>query len=171
LELVEPSTGSVVGRPANLGSFEVQGLRREYAPPQPARRVDTVFGDQVRLLGFDVDESESSLDITFYWQAVSRMSRDYKFFVHLSSAEDGELVAQEDGMPRNWTYPTTWWDAGEVVADCITVDISTLSPGRYDVSVGIYLPETLERLPVVDGGGAPLSERRLILPYTLGKRE
>ena len=171
VELIEPATSATVGTPANLGVVEMLGLPREYAHPQPANLVNAVFDDQVRLIGFDVDQSTGALDITLYWQAVRRMAHDYKVFVHVSSTEDGQIAVQDDSMPRRWTYPMSWWDADEIVADRITLDISGLSPGRYDVSVGVYNPETIERLPVVDHTGAPRSDRLLVLPFALDTGE
>jgi hypothetical protein len=74
----------------------------------------------------------------------------YKFFAHLLDAETGELVAQQDVMPRDWTYPTTWWEKGEVVSDEIALAVSDAPPGVYRVAIGVYDPETGVRLPVVD---------------------
>ncbi len=95
------------------------------------------------------------------------MERNYKVFVHLSSLKNGTIVAQHDNMPHNWTYLTSWWEKDEVVTDTITLDVSGLSPGRYEVSVGIYDPDITERLHVVDRSGAPLSQRKLVLPFIL----
>ena len=167
VELVAPATTQTVGTPTNLGSLEVQGLPREYARPQVSTEVNAVFGDQIRLIGYDVEQTTAHLNLTLYWQAVRRMERNYKVFVHLSSLKDGTIVAQHDNMPRNWTYLTSWWEKDEVVTDTITLDVSGLSPGRYEVSVGIYDPDITERLHVVDRSGAPLSERKLVLPFIL----
>ncbi|MBE9472029.1 MAG: hypothetical protein IMY75_08000, partial [Chloroflexi bacterium] len=152
------------GTPADYGSFEVQALPRKYAHPQVSTEADAVFGDQIRLIGYDVGQTTAHLNLTLYWQAVRRMDRDYKIFVHLSSLDDGAIVAQYDGMPRDWTYPTSWWDKDEIITDTITLDTSGLSPGHYEVAVGMYNPDTLERLPVVDQAGTSLPDQKLVLP-------
>jgi hypothetical protein len=46
-----------------------------------------------------------------------------------------------------------------------------LNVGHYEVAVGIYDPDTLERLPVIDQTGTSLPERRLVLsPVTVENR-
>jgi hypothetical protein len=162
VEIINPDTAQTVGTPADLGSLEVQALPRQYTHPQVSTAADAVFDDQIRLIGYDVEQTETSLNFTLYWQAVRRMDQDYKVFVHLFS--DDTVVAQYDGMPRDWTYPTSWWDKDEIVADPITLDTNGLSPGHYKVAVGIYNPDILERLPVLDQAGTSLPERKLALP-------
>jgi hypothetical protein len=143
---------------------EVEALSRQYGRPQVSTEVDAVFGDQIRLVGYDVEHSETQLVLTLYWQAIKRMERDYTVFVHVSSSSDGTIGAQYDGMPRDWTYLTSWWEKGEIVSDTIALDVSELSRGRYEVAVGVYEPDTMERLPVADQAGTSLPERRLVLP-------
>jgi hypothetical protein len=164
VEVIDPVAAHVVGTPANLGFVEVEALSRQYGRPQVSTEVDAVFGDQIRLVGYDVEHSETQLVLTLYWQAIKRMERDYTVFVHVSSSSDGTIGAQYDGMPRDWTYLTSWWEKGEIVSDTIALDVSELSRGRYEVAVGVYEPDTMERLPVADQAGTSLPERRLVLP-------
>jgi len=165
VEIINPDTAQTVGMPADLGALEVQALPRQYTHPRVSTAANAVFDDQICLIGYDVEQTETFLNLTLYWQAVRRMDRDYKVFVHLSS--DDTVVAQYDGMPRDWTYLTSWWDKDEIVTDPITLDVSRLSPGQYEVAVGVYDPATLERLPVVDQAGTSLPERKLVLPFTI----
>ncbi len=81
------------------------------------------------------------------------MGNSYKMFVHLIDASTETIVAQEDTVPRQWTYPTSWWEQGEVVADTITLPFSRPAGGRYRLQVGFYDPDSGERLPLssVDG--------------------
>ncbi len=164
VEIINPVTAQPAGTPADLGSLEVQALPRQYTRTQVSTAVNAVFGDQIRLIGYDVGQTTAQLNLTLYWQAVRRMDRDYKIFVHLSSLDDGAIVAQYDGMPRDWTHLTSWWDKDEIITDTITLDTSGLSPGHYEVAVGIYDPDTLERLPVVDQAGTSLPDQKLVLP-------
>ncbi|MBL7065379.1 MAG: DUF2079 domain-containing protein [Anaerolineae bacterium] len=152
------------GHPFVLGSLRVDPLPRVFVEPRPAHRLHVLWGDVVLLRGYDLQLSAEALDLTLYWQAMCRMERDYKVFVHLSSLNDGTLVAQDDSVPRRWTYPTSWWEKDEIITDTITLDVSGLSAGRYEVAVGICDSGTLERLPVVDQTGASLPEQKLVLP-------
>jgi hypothetical protein len=138
-----------------LGQVEVQAIARVFDPPPVQAPLEVPFGDALRLLGYGVQQEAGELGVTLHWQAVRRMGVAYKFFVHLLHPETGELMAQADVMPRDWTYPTHWWEAGEVVSDEIRLGLSKVPPGAYDVAIGVYDPETGVRLHVtgdVDGG-------------------
>ncbi len=113
------------------------------------------LGDQVTLLGYDVSSEAiypgQPLDLTLYWQARRRMSKDYTVFTHLVAA-DGRIVAQQDNQPAEGRYPTSIWDTGEIVVDryhlIVTPDTAA---GEYHLETGMYLLSTLERLKVVGG--------------------
>ncbi len=49
-------------------------------------------------------------------------------------------------MPRGWSYPTLWWEAGEVVSDTIVIPLGSATPGSYEVFVGLADMETGERV-------------------------
>jgi hypothetical protein len=108
--------------------------------------------------------ADETLTITLYWQAVRRMDESYKFFVHLYDAETDELLAQKDAVPRGWSYPTNWWEAGEIVTDEARLSIGDLSPQDYELAVGVYNPDSGERLPVAENPTRlPVNDRRLFL--------
>lgn len=57
-------------------------------------------------------------------------------------------------------YPTTGWEAGQIVRDQYDILISPdAPPGEYQIEVGMYLVETGERLPVVNGEGQILADK------------
>ena len=92
------------------------------------------------------------------------MQTDYKIFVHVFDPVTKIPVAQDDAMPRRWAYPTTFWGPGEVVDDLIPLSLKDVPAGVYGVAVGVYDPATMERLPVMDGGGQLRPDGRLVLP-------
>ena len=63
-------------------------------------------------------------------------------FVHLLRP-DGSLAAQSDSRPRDGEYPTYLWLPGETVSDTRSF---TLPGGDYVLEVGLYLPDSGERL-------------------------
>jgi hypothetical protein len=121
---------------------------RVFTPPAMQTEVDATFGDDLGLLGYDLDQEDDELRVTLHWQALRRMDESYKFFVHLYDVEDNELVAQADVVPRGWTYFTTWWEAEEIVSDEVPLPLNEVDSGRYRLAVGVYHTETGERLPV-----------------------
>jgi hypothetical protein len=94
-----------------------------------------------------------------YWQAQGTISDDYTVFVHVVGA-DGRMWGQRDAPPDNGAYPTRRWAAGEVVADPVRVGLDPgPGGGPANVVVGMYRPDTGQRLPVLDAGGRPVDDK------------
>ena len=75
-------------------------------------------------------------------------------FAHL--AGDSGPVAQADGLPVCWSYPTDLWRPGQIIADQHAISIPPdTPPGPYPLQVGFYQPDTFERLDVLDIAGNP----------------
>jgi hypothetical protein len=66
-------------------------------------------------------------------------------------------------MPQEGRYPTSRWAEGEVVSDPIILTLADVPLGRYRLAVGIYDPETVDRLPAVDAAGRPVPDDRVVL--------
>jgi hypothetical protein len=149
--------GRAVGNPAPLGSLQIEALPRVFVEPQPTHPLQVVWGDVILLRGYDLRRSaespERELALTLYWQAQRRMDVSYKVFVHLVDPATGEIVVQDDAVPRRWAYPTTWWERGEVVEDTIPLSLNGVSPGRYRLVLGLYDQGTAERLPAYSADG------------------
>ncbi len=117
----------------------------------------------VTLLGYEIDGGDpkvtagQTIDVTLYWQARSSLTENYTVFVHLADPSFSPY-AQDDGQPRDGTYPTSYWDAGEAVTDTHTLLVpSDLPQGRYPLVAGMYLLETGERLPAFNMEGERLA--------------
>jgi hypothetical protein len=94
------------------------------------------------------------------------MAQDYTTFVHIVDG-GGNLVAQSDSQPTNGIYPTSIWDEGEIVADRKELTLPADAPlEQLNMVTGVYLLETLQRLPVTDAAGQrqPGDQWRLDLP-------
>jgi hypothetical protein len=148
LSLVEGDTLERMGETVVIRKgLEMPIPPRVFTPPAVQTEVDATFGGDLRLLGYDLDPKDDALRVTLHWQALRRMDESDKFFVHLYDESD-EVVTQADFMPRGWTYPTTWWEAGEVVSDEVHLPLEGVESGRYRLAVGVYDPETGDRLAV-----------------------
>jgi len=120
--------------------------------PTPQTVLNQPVGDQIVLLGYDLavvngQQSAANLELTLYWQAKTALQTDYTTFLHLRNAAN-ETVAQKDSPPAAGRYPTSLWDAGEVIADEITLSLEGIPPGEYTPVVGLYEFTTGVRLPV-----------------------
>ena len=104
------------------------------APTLPAALPQPIdFGGQIKLLAKTIDPSRvhvgDSITLTLYWQAARVPDKDYTVFVHVLDAQ-GRQVAGADSMPQANRYPTSYWDANEIVPDAHRIDTATWRDAR-----------------------------------------
>lgn len=163
-------------------------VEREFGLPHPEAQLNVRLGDGIRLLGYDLaqadcevpemgrapqsaelqlsaqssDPADCGLRLVLYWQAHAPVSENYTVFVHVLGP-DGRIVAQHDTPPDNGAYPTRRWATEEVVADRIQVPLpDPLPAGPLEVLVGMYRPDTGQRLPVLNAQGQPSDDKVLL---------
>ena len=106
--------------------------------PAPQFTLNQTFGDQVTLLGYDLNTSDDSyLKLVLYWRAEADLQTDYTTFLHLRDATN-ETVAQKDSPPATGRYPTSLWNSGEIIVDEIILSLAEIPPGQYTPVVGLY---------------------------------
>ena len=130
----------------------------------PGYSVRVTFADSISLAGYDLLFSGAGNDVamTLYWQATGDVLADYTVFVHLLSPE-GDLVAQHDSPPL---LPTSLWVPGARVVDSHTLALpAALSPGDYQIRVGLYRWPDLKRLAVVASGCLDATNDALLAGY------
>ncbi|MCA9982104.1 MAG: hypothetical protein KDD89_14770, partial [Anaerolineales bacterium] len=144
--VLQAASGEKVGNTAVLGDLTLT----PYAPDQTT---DARWNDQIHLSGYALGavNEAGQLPLTLYWQTTAPLETSYKVFVHLVDGA-GQVVAQSDAIPRNWAYPTTAWDVGEVVRDVVLLDVGAVPPGEYGLRVGLYEANTAVRLAGDFGG-------------------
>jgi 4-amino-4-deoxy-L-arabinose transferase-like glycosyltransferase len=126
---------------------------------QPSRIGGTKFGDSIELTGVDLAverlEPGDVVPLTLFWEALQPIGEDVKVFVHLLNVE-GQLVAQRDSEPVGGLRPTSTWRPGEPIVDRYGVLLpEDLPAGEYTLAVGLYHPDTANRLPVTGDTQAP----------------
>jgi len=121
------------------------------------------LGDDVLFLGYDLTGdiivAGNSLEVTLYWEAQRRMDQEYSAFVHLDDLRANYISwsLSEELSPAD--IPTSTWTPGFYVSDPHTLAVSEETPpGVYVLRAGLYLPDTGERLPVLDEQGRELSD-------------
>ena len=120
---------------------------------------DANFANLVQLIGYDIDTRRAypggRVPVTLYWQALAPLPVSYQVFTHLEDETNG-LVAQADGVPVCWTYPTDLWRPGQIIADQHAIALPVETPlGTYPLQIGLYLADTFERLDLFDEAGNP----------------
>jgi len=123
----------------------------------PVRNLGVGLAEGISLQGYSLSPAEPapgrSLQLTLYWQAEQTPDRDYTVFVHLLDAV-GQQLAGADSPPVNGYYPTSLWRAGDVIDDAHTLLLpADLPPGDYQIAVGLYDPQSGQRLQRRDGSG------------------
>ncbi len=128
---------------------------RAQPPPAIQQRLDVVFGGQVRLIGYDLEQPltpGSAIPVTLYWQPASQISRRYKYILRLI-AENGETLAITEREPYNSALPTAAWPAGSTI-----VEYTEIPPAQHSnvtrLALQMYDAETLEKLPITGLSGA-----------------
>lgn len=117
-----------------------------------------VFGDQVLLLGYDVIPTrENQLSVILTWQATQILNTNWSVFAHLLDS-DGKIIAQADSQPRGGSYPTTVWDVDEIVNDALILSIPDTTGQAFELAVGLYDPETGNRLLISNENGDVLGD-------------
>ena len=124
------------------------------SPPVPDNLLPATFADQIDLFGFNLDDHRlvpgQTLDLTLFWSPQGRPTRDYTVFIHLLD-HAGQIQGQADSPPASGVYPTSVWDAGEFIADSHSISLPpNLPAGEYTVAMGLYDPQTGQRLPITD---------------------
>jgi len=113
--------------------------------------VRAVLGERVRLLGYNLESGfrpGDNIHLTLFWQCLEEMEQDHTVFTHLVDGKQN-IWGQKDNPPVDGFYPTSGWEAGEIVRDQYDILISPQAPpGEYQMEVGMYLAETGERLAV-----------------------
>jgi hypothetical protein len=137
--LIKPMPGLEVK--AALGQADPSGLTPVLGPAiagPPAFAEDVVIGNAVRMLGFDVQRDDETVQIDLHWQPLHPMDNDYTSFVQLLAASE-EKVAQSDHQPGGVYYPTSHWQPGETLRDRHTLTLPAGAlPGPYRLLVGMY---------------------------------
>jgi len=111
------------------------------------------FGEVIALEGYAWQEGAGSMLVTLRWSTEAWIQSNYTVFVHLIGAEgDGSAIAQGDSPPLEGRWPTTLWLPGVRLDDLHTIALpDALQAGTYHLLVGLYDPETSERLRLPDG--------------------
>jgi hypothetical protein len=109
------------------------------------------FGPAITLRHVSVEPAAGGPVVDLYWEAGDEPGADYTVFVHLLDAA-GNLVAQADGPPNGGLSPTRIWRAGDVIYDRHQFAAGAAIPPGGRLLVGVYQPDTGERLPATQAG-------------------
>lgn len=140
MQLLDSRGAAILSQP--LGPLRITATDRLFQPPPIAQRLDARFGEEISLLGYNLDGQ----NLTLVWQALATPAANYTVFVHLLDAEGVCCLWQADAWPQQGAYPTSRWLPGEVVLDTYAIPLETSD--NFTLEIGLYIAETGQRLQV-----------------------
>lgn len=142
-------------RPGSGGSPDVDAILNtlppaffDFARPksQPQIPLNVIFGDRLKLIGYDVIEDAQwrSAGFRLYWQALTALPGDTQLRL-FALTPSGEEVDSSDERPLIQTlwYPPSAWPVGETV---ITEKLPWYLPKQWALAVGVYQGDTWDDL-------------------------
>jgi hypothetical protein len=115
------------------------------------------FGDQVELIGFDLDRRAArpgeTITLSLVWRARKTPARDYTAFAHVLQPPQTKWA----GYDKQPAAPTSQWKAGQIVTETYPLKFDAATPaGVYEIEVGLYYlsgPSSFERLKILTRDG------------------
>jgi 4-amino-4-deoxy-L-arabinose transferase-like glycosyltransferase len=127
-----------------------------------AVRMPAHFEGPIALLGYELADARLSpggeVHLVIYWRVQGPVYEPLSSFVHLLDGQNN-IVGQYDGFDA----PPWHWEPGAVVAQVYRFPVGwDAQPGAHWLKTGLYNPQTMERLHVVDDAGASLGDHLLL---------
>jgi hypothetical protein len=161
--VLNPRTGTALpvsqpdGSQRTRVSLQSVRVRRAAQPDlSGVRTIDAHIGP-VELLGYTLDAQNQ---LTLYWRAPQTPVPDATVFVHLLDAAN-QVTASFDGPPAGGLQPLSAWERYEIVVD--RRSITPAPAGHLRLAVGLYDPQTQQRLPAYANDGRRLDSDDVII--------
>ena len=131
----------------------------DHAPATLDYQIDEVV--RLRCVAIDPATDESNAhEVTLFWQIIDSTRLPLSVMLH-GLDERGTLVTTGDAPPFHGAYPPLYWRPGQVLRDTHTLPAD---PAISQIAVGLYLRESLQRLPIVYANNNPLPNSQILLP-------
>ncbi len=129
----------------DFGSFVLYEISEEQVA-SPPRALETIFGDELKLLGFDSDRgcAAGRCRLLTYWQVLESPAEGRRFFLHAVD-QTGNLIGQFDGLDA----PATYWQQGDYLIQHHALAYEGQEP--VELRLGVYQPDSGRRLLAQDG--------------------
>lgn len=143
--------------------------RLEPRPDTPYPNPQQVnFDGKLLLHGYELSSRavrpSDTITLTLYWSALAPGLDGYTVMAHVAGPGDA-VYANGDGVPVGGMAPTPLWRPGEVISDTHVLRLSAgTPPGQYDVEIGWYNSQTIERLLILEPNGVRAHDAWLLSP-------
>ena len=112
---------------------------------------DIDFAGAITLLGYEVAAAEAGteLPVTLFWQVENPPTSNYIPFLQLEDS-----WGQRWSQVESFAYPSEQWETGETIIQQVQVPIPPgTPPGQYRLRVGLFDPDSEDRLARLDQQG------------------
>ncbi|HSN75784.1 MAG TPA: hypothetical protein VL334_11975, partial [Anaerolineae bacterium] len=160
LVVYDPQTGQPLSAVVPDGSPVGQAVLGQVEVTRPAQMSSALpaladFGP-LRLVEATTPAAAISpgdvIPVELLWQAASEFSAESLVVVVQLLDQDGQVVASLEAEPLSGRYPTTQWQAGELVRDRHALPVpDSVTPGEYELIVGLYQAADGQRLMAGEG--------------------
>lgn len=99
----------------------------------------------VQLTDFEIQQTDTDIELSLDWYSDGKSVGDYRFFVHLYDNIHQPPIVQWDNYLGNGMLPLGNWLDG-TRQDTIRLNIESLIEGEYQLMIGFYDVETYDRL-------------------------
>ncbi len=169
-----PKAGQPVAARAVAVGFFGLGLAAPFAILQPAytyptviseglvpvsvQRVDITYGNQVRLLGYEISPTRvvpnQSITLTLYWQGLVQIDADYSIGIVLQGPQQ-QVIGSRNSYPGHGMLPTRLWQVGQVIRDTYWVPVAADAPAPTvaELQIALYTLGNRQGLAAVDPSG------------------
>jgi len=164
--------GIAVGTSLAIGKLRVVRPRKPPSIEELGMQHPTTitFGEKLELLGYDIDRPAvqvgEGVHLTLFWRCLREISQPYAALLQLVN-EGGGIIAEESFPIANDAYPTTEWQAREVVRGQHYFLIpAEVSAGRHRLRLTVMDQEGMPLAAAIDLGELEIQvpERRMTLP-------
>ncbi len=144
-----------------LSTFALPRLYNAGTLPADITPIALNYNENAALIGLHLDSHRlhpgDNLSVRACWKALQAMEKDYSVFIHLLGPQN-QIVASRHTYPGLGRLPTSHWPLGQTFCDTyrLTIDPQAETPLRYRLEIGLFIPETQERMGARAADGTPL---------------
>jgi len=136
--------------------------------PAMSDTIHANFEGIIELVGADMEQSNSTVKVTYLWRCLAPMDKRYMFFIHF----DGPASFGGGRWPLLGYYHTDGWATGQLIRESYESPIpEDAPPGVYEVRVGVFDPEANVALDSVRATGQDDPKRVKIGELTIIEAE
>jgi len=165
----ELQSASRAGEVIPFGSLRIAWTQPLPPAGEPSVAISAQLEDGIELLGYRLLDAQGQpmtairagqqFDLDLCWVARQKPGQNYTVFAHLvgqayNPVTAGPVWAGHDSEPLERGYPTQQWFTNQVVVDRHVLTVDAGAPaGEYELEVGMYLLQTMQRLQATDSQG------------------